>query len=303
MTASMTDSSTGGSTGGSTAGGSVDRLRVAALQYCAAGIADETLAQLIPMIGRAAATGAGLVCLPEAATFLAASRDALQAAAEWEDDSRSLEMLADSAATHRIDLLVGSIFVRRRADSRIVNRAVLIGDDGTIRASYDKIHMFDADVGDGRRYRESDHFAAGNRLVLTRSGGVSLGLTICYDVRFPHLYRALGRAGASVITVPAAFTFPSGRAHWHVLLRARAIETGSFIIAPAQCGTHADGRRTYGHALIISPWGEVLAEAATDDDNPAAGSNDAIIHADLDMQAVARARNAIPSLRTDADFS
>ena len=284
-------------------GNATDPLRVAALQYCAAGTADETLAQLIPMIGRAADTGAGLVCLPEAATFLAASRETLQSEAEWEDDSRSLAVLADSAANHGIDLLVGSIFVRRRADSRIVNRAVLIAGDGSIRTSYDKIHMFDADVGDGRRYRESDHFAAGSRLVLTESGGVSLGLTICYDVRFPHLYRALGRAGASVITVPAAFTFPSGRAHWHVLLRARAIETGSFIIAPAQCGTHADGRRTYGHAMIISPWGEVLAEAPTDDDNAAAGDNDAIIDAELDITSVARARSAIPSLQTDADFS
>lgn len=284
-------------------GNVTDPLRVAALQYCAAGTADETLAQLIPMIGRAADTGAGLVCLPEAATFLAASRETLQSEAEWEDDSRSLAVLADSAANHGIDLLVGSIFVRRRADSRIVNRAVLIAGDGSIRASYDKIHMFDADVGDGRRYRESDHFAAGSRLVLTESGGVSLGLTICYDVRFPHLYRALGRAGASVITVPAAFTFPSGRAHWHVLLRARAIETGSFIIAPAQCGTHADGRRTYGHAMIISPWGEILAEAPTDDDNAAAGDNDAIIDAELDIASVARARSAIPSLQTDADFS
>jgi predicted amidohydrolase len=183
-----------------------------------------------------------------------------------------------------------------------VNRAVMIGGDGGIRATYDKIHMFDADVGDGRRYRESDHFAAGNRLVLTESGGVSLGLTICYDVRFPHLYRALGKAGASVITVPAAFTFPSGRAHWHVLLRARAIETGSFIIAPAQCGIHADGRRTYGHAMIISPWGDILAEVPTDDDNAAAGGNDGIIHADLDITSVDRARNAIPSLQTDADF-
>ena len=278
------------------------QLRVAALQYCAAGTAQETLARLIPMIDSAAGAGAGLICLPEAATFLAASREALQTEAEWEDDSRSLMALADIAAKHAVDLLVGSIFVRRRLDSRIVNRAVMIGGDGGIRATYDKIHMFDADVGDGRRYRESDHFAAGNRLVLTESGGISLGLTICYDVRFPHLYRALGKAGASVITVPAAFTFRSGRAHWHVLLRARAIETGSFIIAPAQCGIHADGRRTYGHAMIISPWGDILAEVPTDDDNAAAGGNDGIIHADLDITSVDRARNAIPSLRTDADF-
>ena len=278
-------------------------LHVAALQYCAGGTAAETLAHVIPMIGRAADTGAGLICLPEAATFLAASRDALRAEAEWEDDSRSLSALIEVAAARAVDLLVGSIFVRRRSDSRIVNRAVLIGADGGIRAGYDKIHMFDADVGDGRRYRESDHFAAGDKMVLSESGGVSLGLTICYDVRFPHLYRALGRAGARVITVPAAFTFASGSAHWHVLLRARAIETGSFIVAPAQCGTHADGRRTYGHAMIISPWGEILAEAPTDDENAAAGGNDAVIHAELDMTSVSRARDAIPSLRSDTDFS
>ena len=171
-----------------------------------------------------------------------------------------MRRLSTLAADLEIDLLVGSTFVRRRQDSRIVNRSVLIGADGTAKASYDKIHMFDANVGDGRQYRESDHFAAGNRLVLAETRGLRLGLTICYDLRFPQLYRALAKAGASIIMVPSAFTFPSGRAHWHVLLRARAIETGSFIVAPAQCGTHADGRRTYGHALIVSPWGEILAE-------------------------------------------
>lgn len=284
-------------------GGEAKQLRVAVLQYCAAGTARETLARLTPMIDNAARSGARLICLPEAATFLAASREALQTEAEWEDDSSSLAALADMAMMHAVDLLVGSIFVRRRLDSRIVNRAVMIGGDGSIRATYDKIHMFDANVGDGRRYRESDHFAAGNRMVLTQSGGASLGLTICYDVRFPHLYRALGKAGASVITVPAAFTFPSGKAHWHVLLRARAIETGSFIIAPAQCGTHADGRRTYGHAMIVSPWGEILVEVPTDDDNAAAGGNDGVIHADLDIASVGRARSAIPSMRADIDFN
>ena len=229
----------------------------------------ETLPQVEPLITAAARGGAGLVCLPEAATFLAANRRSLDEEAEWEDDSPTLRRLSTLAADLGIDLLVGSTFVRRREDSRIVNRSVLIGADGTAKANYDKIHMFDANVGDGRRYRESDHFAAGNRLVLAENPGLRLGLTICYDLRFPQLYRALAKAGAGIIMVPSAFTFPSGRAHWHVLLRARAIETGSFIVAPAQCGTHADGRRTYGHALIVSPWGEILAEAPTDDANAA----------------------------------
>ena len=277
-------------------------LRVAALQYCAGGSFAETLPRIEPLITAAAGSGAGLVCLPEAATFLAANRRSLDEEAEWEDDSPTLRRLSALAADLGIDLLVGSTFVRRREDDRIVNRSVLIGADGAALASYDKIHMFDANVGDGRRYRESDHFAAGNRLVLAESRGQKLGLTICYDLRFPQLYRALAKAGAGIIMVPSAFTFPSGSAHWHVLLRARAIETGSFVVAPAQCGTHADGRRTYGHALIISPWGDILAEAPTDDANAAAGANDGFVLADIDITKVEKARHAIPSLGSDASF-
>ena len=278
-------------------------LRVAALQYCAGGSFAETLPRLEPLIVAAAQDGAQLACLPEAATFLAANRKSLDSEAEWEDDSPTLRRLAMMAVDLGIDLLVGSTFVRRRLDSRIVNRSVLIGADGTAKAHYDKIHMFNANVGDGRRYRESDHFAAGDKMVLSEKGGVRLGLTICYDLRFPQLYRALAKAGAGIIMVPSAFTFPSGRAHWHVLLRARAIETGSFIIAPTQCGTHADGRRTYGHALIVSPWGDVLAEAPTDDSDAAAGANDGFICADIDITKVERARDAIPSLGSDATFA
>ena len=276
-------------------------VTVAALQYCAAGTSEETLGFLIPMIGEAAGRGAGLVSLPEAATFLAASRKALEGEAEDEADSRTLDRLRDCAARHGVDLHVGSMFFRR-GDGRLVNRAVMIGPDGAVRARYDKIHMFDANVGDGKRYRESDHFAAGDRMVMTDAGGWRLGLSICYDLRFPHLYRQLGLAGAEMIMVPAAFTYPSGRAHWHVLLRARAIETGCFVIAAAQCGTHADGRRTYGHALVISPWGKILAEVQTDDDAPGAGANDGIALATLDHDMVAKARDAIPSLTTNPDF-
>ena len=278
-------------------------LRVAALQYCAGGSFEETLPRLEPLIGDAAHSGARLVCLPEAATFLAANRTSLDSEAEWEDDSPALRRLATLANDLQISLLVGSTFLRRRQDSRIVNRSVLIGPDGTAITSYDKIHMFDANVGDGKRYRESDHFAAGNRLVLAEAFGLKLGLTICYDLRFPQLYRALAKAGAGIIMVPSAFTFPSGSAHWHVLLRARAIETGSFIIAPAQCGTHADGRRTYGHALIVSPWGDILAEVPTNDANAEAGANDGFACADIDIMKVDKARNAIPSLTSDASFA
>ena len=156
--------------------------------------------------------------------------------------------------------------------------------------------MFDANVGDGRRYAESKNFLAGRKMVVANCGGASIGLSICYDVRFPALYRDLASAGAAILSVPSAFTYDSGRAHWHVLLRARAIENGCFVIAPAQCGMHADGRRTYGHALIINPWGEIMAEAETDDDVADPGANDDVIFADIGLDAVQRARRAIPSL-------
>ena len=277
-------------------------LAVAALQYCAAGTAEETLATLLPMIDRAAGDGARLICLPEAATFLAANRAALVEEAEPASESRVLDRLCGRAAALGISLSVGSMFFRAE-DGRHVNRQLLIGADGTVQAEYDKIHMFDANVGDGKSYRESNYFAPGDRMVMAAVDGIQTGLTICYDLRFPHLYRRLAQAGAEILTIPAAFTFNSGKAHWHVLLRARAIETGCFVIAAAQCGTHADGRRTYGHALIAAPWGEIIAEAPTDDGNAAAGANDGIIHASLDPAAVDKARAAIPSLATQPEFS
>ena len=277
-------------------------LAVAALQYCAAGTAEETLATLLPMIDRAAGDGARLICLPEAATFLAANRATLVEEAEPAGESRVLHRLCGRAAALGISLSVGSMFFRAE-DGRHVNRQLLIGADGTVQAEYDKIHMFDANVGDGKSYRESNYFAPGDRMVMAAVDGIQTGLTICYDLRFPHLYRRLAQAGAEILTIPAAFTFNSGRAHWHVLLRARAIETGCFVIAAAQCGTHADGRRTYGHALIAAPWGEIIAEVPTDDSNAAAGANDGIIHASLDPAAVDKARAAIPSLATQPEFS
>ena len=277
-------------------------LSVAALQYCAAGDAQTTLAHITPMIAYAAAKGARLVALPEAATFIAPDRNALETQAEWEDQSTELAAFCTLAERHKLYLLVGSLFVRRRADNALVNRCYLIGPDGTPQASYDKIHMFDATVGDGQTYRESDYFTAGTQAVMHPIDGIQCGLTICYDVRFPHLYRHLAQAGAQILTTPAAFTYNSGRAHWHILQRARAIETGCYVIAPAQCGTHADGRRTYGHAMIISPWGEILAEANTDDAAPKAGANDAVIFAQIDPTLPERVRRAIPSLANGRPF-
>ena len=264
-------------------------LRVAAIQYCASDNAKDTLAHIQPLIAEAASR-ATLVTLPECASYLSASREQLATHAEWEDDSYSQNWLADQARQLGTWLLAGSLMIRRRDDHKLVNRSLLFGPDGGLVASYDKIHMFDADVGDHKSYRESASFTAGSTPVIAMIGDVPVGLSICYDVRFPHLYRQLALAGAKLLLVPAAFTAISGKAHWHILLRARAIETGCFVVAPAQSGTHADGRQTYGHSLIISPWGEIIADA---------GDGDAVISADLDLAAVAKARQAIPSLTTN----
>jgi predicted amidohydrolase len=271
-------------------------LRVAALQYCAGADASATLAHIELMIASAAKAGAELIALPEAATFLAPNRKDLAELAENEADSPSLHWFSKMARDKGIWLLIGSLLIHRSEDGQLVNRSYLMAPDGTIADHYDKIHMFDANVGDGRQYAESKNFQAGGKMVVAHCGTASIGMSICYDVRFPALYRDMANAGATILSVPSAFTYDSGRAHWHTLLRARAIETGCFVIAPAQCGTHADGRRTYGHALIINPWGEIIAEAATDDDVASPGSNDDVIIADLNPDAVQQARRAIPSL-------
>ncbi|HET8728333.1 MAG TPA: carbon-nitrogen hydrolase family protein, partial [Alphaproteobacteria bacterium] len=190
----------------------------------------------------------------------------------------------------------GSLAIRLDGD-RVANRSLLFDPAGRIVASYDKIHMFDVDLAGGESYRESATFRPGERAVVAPvavpGGSAGLGLTVCYDVRFAYLYRALAQAGADILSVPAAFTVPTGRAHWHVLLRARAIETGCFVIAPAQTGEHDRGRRTYGHSLIVSPWGEVLADA---------GEEVGFVTADLDLSLVGQARTMVPALGHDRGF-
>jgi len=264
-------------------------LSVAAVQYCASDEVAKTLHHIQPLIAEAASK-ATLVALPECANYLAASRDQLFQRAEWDDKSYSQKWLSNIARKFGVWLLAGSLIMRRRDNNQLVNRSLLFGPDGAVIANYDKIHMFDADVGDGKSYQESKSFSAGQSPVIAYVDNVPCGLTICYDVRFAHLYRQLALDGAQLFLVPAAFTAISGKAHWHVLLRARAIETGCFVVAPAQSGTHADGRKTYGHSLIINPWGEIIAEAK---------DGDAIIYATLDLSATNRAQNAIPSLKTN----
>lgn len=265
-------------------------MRIAALQYCAGATADDTLPVIDGLVARAIKGAADMVCLPEAANFLPKDRTARHQLAEVTNDSASLNHLQKLAAAHKIWILVGSMLMRAAEDDSFVNQGQMINPSGTVIATYDKIHMFDANVADGQVYEESAHLRAGDQPILVQADELNIGMTICYDVRFAHLYRQLARDGAEVLMVPAAFTLNSGKAHWHVLLRARAIETGCYVVAPAQMGTHADGRVTYGHSLIVAPWGEIIAEAESGED---------VIFADIDKSKITAARTAIPAITTN----
>ncbi|MFN3669781.1 MAG: carbon-nitrogen hydrolase family protein [Brevundimonas sp.] len=254
------------------------------------------LAHLAPMIREAAAGGAKLVLTPEASNFLIRDRDAREAVLAPEDRDAVVGGLRDLARELGIWLLVGSAIVRsgHEGDDRAANRSLLIDDAGAVVATYDKLHVYDVDLPTGERWRESAAIRPGDAAVVADTPWGRLGLTICYDIRFPQLYRALAKAGAVMISVPAAFTVPTGEAHWEALLRARAIETGCWILAPAQAGEHEDGRRTWGRSTVVDPWGAVVARL--DHDEPG------VLSATLDLEAVTRARNAVPQLTHDRDF-
>lgn len=243
------------------------------------------------LIRDAAGKGARFIATPEMTNLLDIRPGMARPKIVAESDDKTLAALRALADELGVWLLIGSIAVTVEGEDRLANRSVLIAPDGSVRARYDKIHMFDVEVGDGQSYRESRSYRPGERAGVADTEFGKLGMTICYDVRFPHLYRKLAQAGAEILTIPAAFTRVTGQAHWHVLVRTRAIETGSFVLAPAQGGKHEDGRETFGHSLIVSPWGEVLAEKA--DDEPG------VIVADIDLDAVTKARGRIPSLGND----
>jgi predicted amidohydrolase len=245
------------------------------------------------LIREAAAGGAKFIFTPENTSIIEPNREQALAKSFTEDEHPGLPYFSKLAKQLGVWLLIGSMPIRVEAE-RLANRSFLIDDQGRIIARYDKIHLFDVDLPNGEVYRESERIRPGSQAVLAPTPWGTLGMTVCYDLRFPQLYRDLAHAGASIISIPAAFTVPTGEAHWHVLLRARAIETGAFVFAPAQCGTHAGGRRTYGHSLIVAPWGEILAEA---------GETPGTIATVIDFSQVAAARNMIPSLRHDRDYA
>jgi len=273
-----------------------DRLRVALLQLNGAADVDDNLDEIAAAAADAKAGGADLLATPEMSDRMGLRSAERLAVAEPEAAHPAIPAVSALAQTHGLWIALGSIAVRRTesAGAPLANRSLLFRPDGAIAARYDKIHMFDADVGDGRPYRESATFEPGGRAVLADTPWGGLGLSICYDLRAPQLYRALAQAGARLLMIPAAFTVPTGEAHWRTLLRARAIETGCIVLAAAQTGAHADGRATYGHSLVIAPWGEILAEA---------GAAPTTLFADLDLTAVDAARRKVPALRADRAFS
>ena len=269
-------------------------LRAALVQLRTPADQAAALAHAAPLIRQAAAEGAQLIATPEGSNLLQRDRARLMAVLRPLEADAFVQGVRDLAVDLKVWILIGSALVAR-PDGRAANRSVMIDPEGRIVQTYDKVHMFDVDLPNGERYRESALYEPGSQAALADTPWGLMGLTICYDIRFPHLHRALAKAGAGILTVPAAFTAPTGEAHWEVLLRARAIETGSFVLAPAQGGIHADGRQTWGRSTVVDPWGRILAKA--DHDEPA------VVVADLDLDEVARARQSIPNLVNERVFA
>ena len=241
---------------------------------------------LVEAVERAAGEGADMLFTPEMSAVLDRDRTRAAGTIVTEGQDVALQAVREAAARHGLWVHLGSLAVRgEAADGRYANRAFVIDDTGAIRARYDKIHLFDVDLPDGQPIRESAAYAPGGQAVAVDTPWGRLGLSVCYDLRFPDLFRALSDAGAIMLAIPAAFTVPTGKAHWHVLMRARAIEAATFVIAAAQTGTHADGRQTYGHSLVVDPWGEVLLDM---------GEAPGVALVEIDPARVAEARGRIP---------
>ncbi len=269
-------------------------LRVALVQLRTPATHAAALAHVEPLIRQAAAQGAQLIVTPEGTNILQKDKAQLLPVLTSAEDDPVVQGLRALARELGVWLSIGSALVERE-DGKAANRQILVAPDGSVAATYDKLHMFDVDLPTGETARESATYEPGDRAVTVEAAGATLGLTICYDMRFPALYRALALAGANVFTLPAAFTRPTGEAHWETLIRARAIETGSFVLAAAQGGFHEDGRGTWGRSTIVAPWGEIVGKL--DHDEPG------VLVADIDLSASDKARAAIPNLKNARAFT
>lgn len=272
-------------------------MRVALVQLNSSDDPAENLVTTRRYVEKAAEDGATFVLTPEVTNCVSTSRNHQNEVLRVEAEDGTLQALRADARSLGIYLLIGSLALKIDGDKRFVNRSLLLDPAGDIITRYDKIHMFDVSLSEDEVYRESDGFRPGEEAAMGSVGDTIVGMTICYDVRFPYLYRGMAKAGAEILTVPSAFAVETGRAHWEVLLRARAIETGSFVLAPAQCGTHSSGhgkqRQTYGHSLAVDPWGRVLADA---------GDEPGVTIIDLDLGLVDDARRRLPSLSHERQY-
>ena len=268
-------------------------LKVAAIQMRSGTEIGRNLADVEALVREAAGAGATYIQTPEMTGALVRDKASLRAMIQPQERDPVSQRAAELAAELSIHLHIGSTAIAL-PDGKVANRAFLFSPQGRLAATYDKIHMFDVDLDNGESWRESATYEPGREAVVAELPFGRMGLAVCYDLRFPQLFRAEAMAGAEILTVPAAFTRQTGEAHWHALLRARAIENGAFVIAAAQGGTHEDGRETFGHAMIVDPWGRIVAEA--DHDSPG------VVLADIDLAQVAAARAKIPNLRNARDF-
>ena len=268
-------------------------LSIACLQYASTKDENKTLEIVERLIVEAVNLGAELIALPECATSLHENSTVTKEFASNEDESISLNFLKKSAKFYSLYILVGSLPIKYR--DKLVNRSFLIAPNGRVVSKYDKIHLFDVKLPNGDIFKESDTYLNGKKAIIAKieAKTINIGMTICYDVRFPSLYQDLAENGAHIITVPSAFSSLTGRIHWHTLLKARAIETGCFIIAPAQNGIHECGRKSYGHSLIISPWGKILADGK---------DNDGVVFYKIDLTDVDKFRKSIPSLNSKIKY-
>jgi predicted amidohydrolase len=268
------------------------KFNIACIQNCATDNLNQTIQDCEVLSQEAYDAGADLICLPEFFSYLNLNEEGLDVAPFRESEHPTLAAFQELSLKLQVWILLGSIAIYD-SQGKKRNRSILLNPRGEIEVRYDKIHMFDVNLPNGEVYRESDVFSPGNKAVTASLPWGELGLTVCYDLRFPHLYRSLAHAGADVISVPAAFTRTTGQAHWHVMLRSRAIETGAYVVAPCQYGDHGRAK-TYGHSLIIDPWGRILAEG---------GEDRGYIIAEVDMEEVKNARRMIPALEHDRDYT
>ena len=269
-------------------------LSIACLQYSSTKNEKYTLDKIKELINKALDAEAELITLPECATSLQKNSILTQELAKTEDENFSLQTLKEIAKLNSIFILIGSLPIKAR--DKLVNRSFLVGPDGNVLYKYDKIHLFDVELPNGDIYKESNTYLPGNKAVIAniKKNNIKIGMTICYDLRFPNLYQDLALNGAEIIVVPSAFSNITGPNHWHTLLKARAIETGSFIVAPAQTGRHQCGRISYGHSLIVSPWGKIIKDAK---------KTVGIIHTNVNLEEVRKVRKSIPSLISKRNYS